>query len=85
MMQRHAFFPPELIHDVPHLTMTGSTGLHVEQHRGLIGYQPEEIVFRTGCGLLTVLGSDLQVLRYTASEADLSGRIDAVSIRSDAR
>lgn len=84
-MQKQAFFPAELLHDVPHLTMTGTTCLHVEQHHGMIGYQPDEVVFRTGCGLLTVLGSSLQVKRYTASDAELCGQIDAVSIRKDER
>ena len=59
----------------------------VEQHKGLIAYQPEEVVFRTASGLLTIRGSGLRFKRYTAGEALVTGRIEGISMtgRGDER
>lgn len=73
-------FPKEVTSAVPRMTLTGQERLHVEQHRGLIAYQQEEIRFRTACGQLQVLGQGLRFRLYTAAEAIITGRIDSVGI-----
>ena len=80
-----AFFPKELIHDIPYITLTGNSDLHIEQHRGMISYQPDDIIFETGCGLMKITGEQLVVIRYTASEAWLHGQIDAVIMKESGR
>ncbi len=79
-MQNAPLFPREVTSDVPRMTLTGQELLHVEQHRGLVGYQPEEILFRTGCGMLRVAGQGLRFRMYTAGEAIITGQIDSVGI-----
>ncbi len=78
-MKTHELFPREVTSDVPHLTLTGMEKLHVEQHRGVVGYQPQEIVLRTSCGLLRITGSDLLFRTYTAAEAVIMGQISRIS------
>lgn len=72
-------FPKEVTSNVPLLTLTGTESLHVEQHRGLIAYQPEEITLRTTCGLLHIAGEDLRFSSYASSEAMICGRISSVT------
>lgn len=72
-------FPREVTSNVPLVTLTGMERLQVEQHRGLIAYQPDEVVFRTACGLLHIGGEALSFSRYTASEAVINGRIHHVT------
>ncbi len=79
-MQNEPLFPREVTSDVPRMTLTGHELLHVEQHRGLVGYQPEEILFRTACGMLRVEGAALQFRTYTAGEAVIAGHIGSVTI-----
>lgn len=79
-MAEHELFPREVTSNVPHMTLTGTERLHVEQHRGLIAYQPEEIVFRTACGLMHVCGEQLHFRMYTSSEALISGQISGIHI-----
>ena len=73
-------FPVEVVKDVPRVTMTGSDNVCVEHHKGLAAYQPEEVVFRTASGTLRIGGSDLRLNRYTACDAEITGRVASVSI-----
>lgn len=70
--------PREVTSRVPRITLTGHERLHIEQHRGLIDYAPDNIVFRTFCGLLRIGGAGLRFSLYTAGEALVTGRIDSV-------
>lgn len=79
-MDKGELFPREVISDMPRVTMTGGERVHVEQHKGLIAYQPEEVVFRVASGRLTVTGSELRFRLYTSGEAILTGRVDSVAI-----
>lgn len=77
-MMHHEIFPREVTGNVPRVTLTGHERLHVEQHRGLIAYSPEEIIFRTAAGLLRTAGAQLRFSMYTSGEALVNGRIDVV-------
>ena len=71
-------FPKEVVSRVPRITLTGTGRLHVEQHQGLMGYQQEEVLFRTSCGMLRVTGGGLHFQAYSSAEALLAGRIESV-------
>lgn len=73
-------FPQEVVKDVPRVTLTGNDQVHVEQHKGLAAYRPEEVIFRTACGTLCIGGSELRLKRYTACEALVTGQVSSVSI-----
>lgn len=77
-MEKHPLFPREVISDVPRVTLTGNDQVFVEQHRGLLAYQPEEVVFRVSGGRLTVQGQALRFQLYTSMEAMLVGQIDSI-------
>lgn len=79
-MRREELFPQEVISDVPRITMTGSQTVHVEQHKGLIAYQPEEVAFRTASGTLKIAGSEMRFKLYTSGEAVITGRIDGIAL-----
>lgn len=79
-MEKGELFPKEVVSDMPRVTMTGNERVHVEQHKGLIAYQPEEVVFRVAAGRLTVTGKELRFRRYTSGEAILTGHVDGVAI-----
>lgn len=72
--------PAEVVRDVPRVTMTGSDSVYVEQHKGLVAYQPEEVVFRTASGTLRIDGSELRLKRYTACDAMITGQMKNIAI-----
>ena len=79
-MGREGWFPREVVSDVPRVTATGNEMVMIEQHKGLVAYQPDEVVFRTASGLMTIRGSELRFRRYAAGEALLIGHIDGISL-----
>lgn len=85
-MQRE-LFPREVVSKVPRVTLTGHERLHIEQHGGLVDYDPENIVFRTSVGLMQISGAGMVFSLYSAGEAIVTGRIDGVFFqhREDAR
>lgn len=77
-MSENELFPKEVTSNVPRMTLTGRERLHVEQHRGVVAYQADEICFRTACGLLRITGQSLSFCMYTGAEAIISGSIRSV-------
>lgn len=84
-MDKGELFPKEVVSDMPRVTLTGSERVHVEQHKGLIAYQPEEVVFRVATGRLTVKGQELRFRLYTSGEAILTGHVDSVAVAGGER
>ena len=80
MLNEAGLFPKEVISNVPRVTLTGHNLVYIEQHQGLIGYQPEEVCFRTSCGVLNIAGKDMTFRLYTSTEAMLEGDITAMSM-----
>ena len=48
--------------------------------RSLLGYTAEEALFRTKEGTLRISGANLRFLRYSSSDAIVTGQIDAISV-----
>lgn len=71
-------FPAELTGDIPRIVMTGRDTIHIEQHRGLMAYQQDEITLKTGIGLLRLQGKEMRFRLYSANEAIVYGEIDRV-------
>lgn len=85
MLSEGGLFPKEIISGVPRVTLTGRNTVYVEQHQGLIAYQPEEVSFRTNCGQLNIAGKDMTFRLYTASEALIEGEIHSMSMTGGAQ
>lgn len=82
---QHELFPREVISDVPRITLTGNTRLHVEQHQGIAICRETEICLHTACGELQIRGQELCILRYTGMEALIAGRIESIVISAEGR
>lgn len=80
---RGEIFPQEVMGRAPRITLTGTGRLQVEQHQGLVGYQQEEVLFRTACGVLRVTGGALHFQAYSAGDALLVGRIASVTMEEE--
>ncbi|MBQ2701168.1 MAG: hypothetical protein IJF65_08460 [Clostridia bacterium] len=79
------FFPPEVISATPRLVWYGCGKLLVEQHRGIVTYQKERLQFHTACGLVTIVGEDMELIQYGPEQAIVAGRINQISYPEEAR
>lgn len=77
-MHDGGLFSPELTSDIPRIVMTGKKLILVEQHRGLVSYQQDEVSLKTSIGLLKLQGTELRFRHYTATEAVICGEITHV-------
>ena len=71
-MEKEPFFPPEVTGGAFKVTLTGRGRAWVEQHQGLLGCTKE--------GALRISGANLRFLRYSSSDAIVTGQIDAISV-----
>lgn len=81
-MAKEPFFPEEVTGGAVKVSLTGQSRVCVEQHRGLLGYTPEEALLRTKAGTLRITGEHLSFLRYSSQDAILTGRIENIRIES---
>lgn len=72
-------FPQEVVSDVPRVALVGRKQVLIEQHHGLLAYQPEEVLLRTGVGMLRIGGQELELHTYSATEAEVTGCIASVA------
>lgn len=72
--------PPDVVLDLPKLTLTGDCQLSLENHRGIIEYSPEQIRVSTNRGEIQVKGVDLVIKSIAKEEISLAGRITSVDL-----
>lgn len=70
--------PPELVLDLPRLTLLGPLHLAVENHRGLLGFEAGRVAIATAAGRLVVLGRDLRLGVVREGEITIAGVVAAV-------
>ena len=65
----------------PHLcllTWIGREKLLVEQHRGIVGFEPDEIRLLSEQGTVVIAGSALQLAELSHTRALIEGKIDGI-------
>jgi len=68
--------PREVLLNLPRLTMLGNQQVLLENHRGIIYYDSEEIRLGIRGGELIITGRDLQVQKIMEEEIYITGRIE---------
>lgn len=72
--------PPEVALDTVKLSLTGHGELRAVNHRGILIYERERIVFRCSQGLLTVQGRELNLAELNDERLRILGRIRLVRL-----
>lgn len=70
--------PPDIVLDLPRLTMLGNKQLLVENHKGIIEYTPELVRIKLSEGELTVAGSGLSLGNLQAEHILVEGVIKVI-------
>lgn len=70
--------PSEAVAGVPRVTITGTEKLHIENHKGLLGYGTEEITVNGGRVIIRISGEKLELTAMSDVELVISGRIKSV-------
>jgi sporulation protein YqfC len=71
--------PKDIMLDVAKVTLIGSNNIAVENHKGILEYNEDQIRVNTGCGILTINGSRLNIKSILQEEITITGDISSVS------
>lgn len=78
-MRKPNLSPPlEQVAGAPVITLVGWGTVRIENHRGLVGYAPEEICLNLGRRVLRLRGSGLTLADMSDNEAVITGAVDSL-------
>ncbi len=71
--------PKDIVLDVAKITLIGSNNVTVENHKGIIEYNDDQIRINTGSGVLTINGLKLNIKSILQEEITITGEIHCIS------
>lgn len=72
--------PGEIVAGLPHLELTGSRQLRMENHKGILSYGSEEIHISGGRMVIKVRGKGLELRAMNAGQLLITGAIQGVDL-----
>lgn len=70
--------PPDVMLDLPRITMIGQIHIYIENHRGLLAFSDKELRLLLKQGQLLIKGDGFVIKAILPEEILLEGRIDQV-------
>ena len=67
--------PKEIIFNLPLINIIGNEEINIENYKGIIEYNPENIRINTACGVLKINGKKLSFKQITAENILINGMI----------
>lgn len=75
--------PQDIAAGLPCIQLRGFEECSLDQHRGILAYEPDEIVIRLNSGTLTIRGTELEVCLMHRDRLCVRGRIRELGISED--
>lgn len=72
--------PPDVVLDLPRLTVIGNRRVVVQNHRGIIAYTPHQVRVGATGGEVEITGVELQLEAIRSEELIVKGRIGQISL-----
>lgn len=72
--------PGEVVAGLPHIELTGSHELRMENHKGILAYGSEEIHISGGKLIIKVRGRGLELRAMNAGQLLITGSIQGVDL-----
>lgn len=70
--------PRDVILNLPKISITGNNEITIENHRGVILFEENEIKINSYVGLITINGSGFEILFMGGSTLTVSGKFKSV-------
>ena len=72
--------PGEIVAGLPHIELTGSHQLRMENHKGILAYGSQEIHISGGRLIIKVRGKDLELRAMNAGQLLITGTIQGLDL-----
>jgi sporulation protein YqfC len=77
---QHIELPCEPIPGVPLVEIIGNTRVLIEGHKGVVGYNENEIRIQTRMGCVRVLGNGMTLAQITKHRLVITGTISGINL-----
>jgi sporulation protein YqfC len=67
--------PPDVMHDIPRITMIGNRQIYIENHRGVVLFASDAMKLAVNNGFVELEGSQLVIRAITSDEILIEGLI----------
>ncbi|MCL6634705.1 MAG: sporulation protein YqfC [Peptococcaceae bacterium] len=71
--------PGDVMLDLPKIILVGNMQLFIENHRGIIEYDPEKVRISVGAGEVAVTGENLMLRNILPDELCVEGKIHSLN------
>ncbi|TQS74578.1 sporulation protein YqfC [Ornithinibacillus gellani] len=80
----HLSLPPDVMLELPRITIIGDIHIYVENHRGLLTFTNTELQLKSANGAIQIIGSSFVMKTMLPKEILLEGKILEVKFIMDA-
>lgn len=70
--------PSDIVAGLPRVEITGCRQIYVENHQGLLGYDPSEVSINGGSVVLRIKGDGLQMRAMRQGQLKLEGQLFSI-------
>ena len=70
--------PADIALGVPKITMIGKSELTIENHKGIVKFESDELIINTSLGFLNILGEDFEIIFVGGTTIALRGTFKSV-------
>ena len=71
--------PEGILNDDSVIEIINNKKVKIENHKGIFRYSSKEIVVKTNCSKVSVMGDELNIIAYITQEIVISGNISAIT------
>lgn len=75
--------PRDIVLNMPKITVTGSNEIIIENHKGVVLFEENEVKVNTNVGLITIKGRGFEILYIGGSTLTVSGKFKSVEYEGD--
>ena len=70
--------PRDILLNMPKITVTGDNEITIENHKGVILFEQNEVKINSNLGLISVCGGNFEILFMGGSTLTLSGKFKSI-------
>lgn len=70
--------PKEIMLNFPRITITGDNEIIIENHKGVILFEKEQVKVNSGVGLISIFGTNFEILFMGGSTITIGGKFESV-------
>ena len=78
VLARKLDFPKEIMLDLPRITITGDNEIDIENHKGIMLFEEDEVKINSKVGFIVIKGSRFEILFIGGNTISISGNFKSI-------